>query len=114
MVHDTVGRPFEAVLDVGEDMVVVAFRGEFDLAAEHAAATALAEALAAEPDSIVVDLRELSFMDSTALRCLIRAKSLADTLGQELALLNGTGPAERVLTLAGVNEQLEVAEDSRR
>ena len=114
MVHDTEGWPFEAVLDVGEDMVVVAFRGEFDLAAEDAASAALAEAFAAEPDSIVVDLRELSFMDSTALRCLIRAKSLADRLGQELALLNGTGPAERVLTLAGVNEQLEVAEAPRR
>ncbi len=114
MVHDTLGRPFEAALDVGDEMVVVAFRGEFDLAAERTASAALEEAFAAEPASIVVDLRELSFMDSSGIHCLIRAKSLADTRGMELALLNGSGPAQRVFRLAGVDDRLEVVDDAGR
>jgi anti-anti-sigma factor len=114
MVYDPEGRPFEAALDVGDDAVVVTFRGEFDLAAEQAASAALAEAFPAVPESIVVDLRDLSFMDSTGIRCLIRAKSRADTLGRQIALLNGSGPAHRVFQLAGVDDRLEVADHPRR
>jgi anti-anti-sigma regulatory factor len=44
----------------------------------------------------VVDLQHLSFMDSSGIRCLIRAKSVADTLGEQIATLNGSGPARRV------------------
>ena len=41
------GRPFEADVEVSDSAVIVAFRGEFDLAAKEAAAAALADALAA-------------------------------------------------------------------
>jgi anti-sigma B factor antagonist len=114
MPDDMVGQPFEADLEVGDGMVVVAFRGELDLAARGAAAAALASALSAHPQSIVVDLRDVSYMDATGVSCLITARSLADTLGRRITLLNGSGQPQRVLTLTGLIERFEIVEDLRQ
>ncbi len=114
MLDEMAGRPFEADLDVTDGTVVVAFRGEFDMAAKDAAAAALAAALAGDAESIVVDLRDVSYMDSTGVSCLARAKRMADGLGRRIVLQNGSGPSRRVLELTGLDEMLEVVEDDRR
>ncbi len=114
MPDDMAGRPFEADLDVIDGRIVIAFRGEFDMTAKDAAAAALAAGLAADAESVLVDLRDVSFMDSTGVSCLMRAKQIADTLGMPIALQNGSGPSRRVLELTGLDEKLEVVENERR
>ena len=114
MLGDMAGRPFEADLDVRDGTVVVAFRGEFDMAAKEPAAAALAAAVSADPKSIVVDLRGLSFMDSTGVNCLIRAKSMAEPLGRRIALLNGSGQPHQVLELTRLVEVFEMVEELPR
>jgi len=86
--------------------VVVALEGELDLANADALGEVLQEVLDGKPVKLTVDLASLSFLDSTALRCLVRAAQAAAKVGCRLAVRNQTGIAARVLQLCGVDEVL--------
>ena len=106
-------RPFEAHLERRDGTVVVAFQGEFDLAAVDAADSAFAEALSGDSAHVVVDLRRLSFMDCAGLRCLVKAKALAKTRGTRIAVLTGSEPPPRVMVLTELDKAFEI-EDPRQ
>jgi anti-sigma B factor antagonist len=55
--------------------IVVSLAGELDLYNAEEVRTALLDACATEPELLVVDLAEVSFIDSTALGVLIEARS---------------------------------------
>jgi anti-sigma B factor antagonist len=66
--------------------VVVSLAGELDLYNAEEVRSALREALAPEPVVLVVDLEQVTFIDSTALGVLIEALSMmADRRGFRLA-----------------------------
>jgi anti-sigma B factor antagonist len=66
--------------------MVVSLAGELDLYNAEEVRSALLEACAAEPEVLVVDLGEVTFIDSTALGVLIEARSrMADRKGFRLA-----------------------------
>jgi anti-anti-sigma factor len=81
---------------------VVVLRGEFDIAAEEQAENALARVLASRPGSLSVDLRELTFLDSTGLRVLLRLRERCDECTCDLSLIRGAPPIDRVLEISGV------------
>jgi anti-sigma B factor antagonist len=60
-------------------------------------------------DRIVLDLRQLTFMDSTALRLIVRARNTALKDGFEFALIDGAEPVCRVLDITGLREHLTFA-----
>jgi anti-sigma B factor antagonist len=91
-------------------LVVVELHGQLDVAACDEAARAIEEAIASAPGGVVVDLEGLSFMDSTGVRCLFKAKTLADEAGIRLAVLNGSGPAHRVLALIRIADGIEMVD----
>jgi anti-anti-sigma factor len=65
---------------------VVSLAGELDLYNAENVRTALLECCAEEPSVLVVDLAEVTFIDSTALGVLIEARSkLAERAGFRLA-----------------------------
>jgi anti-sigma B factor antagonist len=105
------GDGFEARVERRGATVIVVFAGDLDMAAADAAAEALSQALSEESTTVVVDLQRLHFMDSTGLHCLVRAKRLADESGRRLAVLNGAGPAHRLLALANAETFLEMLDD---
>ena len=104
-------QPFEVRVERLDDAVVLEFVGELDLTASEEAATALANAVCDIPRMIVVNLQGLSFMDSTGLHCLVRARALADAVGTRLAILNGSGPAHRLLSLTRIHDLIEMVDD---
>ena len=53
---------------MADRVAVVTLRGELDLAGAAALEQELARLDAAEPDAIVLDLRDVDFMDSSGLR----------------------------------------------
>ncbi len=82
--------------------VTLRVAGEIDLLTAPRFAAALAGALDAEGE-VLVDVREVSFMDSTGLRALLEARNQADGEGHELALAyTQDGPVARLLELANV------------
>jgi anti-sigma B factor antagonist len=108
---ENAGRPFEVRVEWRGDAVSLEFLGELDLWGRDEAAAALAQAAAAAPHIIVVNLQGLSFMGSTGLRCLLEAKLLADAAGVRMAIVNGSGPAHRLLELTRLGEVIEMVDD---
>lgn len=90
------------------DVHLLALDGELDLAGATGVEAALAaiEAAARPADSVVVDLRGLTFIDSTGLRLLIEASNRAQTATYRLRLLRPKHSVFRVCVIAGIDTLL--------
>jgi anti-anti-sigma factor len=92
---------------------VISFVGEFDFASVDLARAGLQEALHGDPDEVTIDLRGLSFIDSTGIAFLLTvAREDGDRLLRFLP--SEAAAVRRVLKLTGVDDQLggESAQDS--
>ena len=83
--------------------------GEIDAAsAPHLAA--VIDPLVAEPDaSVVVNLADVTFMDSSGLRTLVRAANEAKDSGGSLVLARASGAVVRLLEVTGLLDHLRPA-----
>jgi anti-anti-sigma factor len=94
----------------GDDTVRIVVRGELDLASSERLQAALLEAAA---PSILVDLRGLTFMDSTGVRTLLQGTEDAGREGRKLRFLVPTdGDARVTLTETGVVALLPLGDDA--
>ena len=84
--------------------------GELDIATTPELEQALAEATADRVGEIVLDLRELSFMDSTGLRALAQANTRAEEAGVALSIIRGPRQIERVLEISGLGSLLPLVD----
>jgi anti-sigma B factor antagonist len=60
--------------------------------------------------TIVLDLRQLEFMDSTGLRLLLRLDADARSNGLRFAIVDDEGPVRRLLELTRTYERLDHAD----
>jgi anti-anti-sigma factor len=84
--------------------------GELDIASTPELELALAEATADAVAEIVLDLRELTFMDSTGLRALAQANARAGDHGIALSIIRGPRQIERVLEISGLSAMLPLVD----
>jgi anti-sigma B factor antagonist len=92
--------------------VVVDVRGELDLATAPELEATLARSLDTGQD-VIVDLRGLQFMDSSGLRVLVAARAHAAERDLRFALVRPAagGPIARILSIAGVDAELEMIDE---
>ena len=88
------------------DEVVLMLRGEVDLASAPGLEHAVREAERTHPSRILIDLRELDFMDATGLAVLVRAQQSARANGHVLALRRGPARVHRLFELTGLADHL--------
>jgi len=84
--------------------------GELDVASSPELEAELARTT--DRELVIVDLRELEFIDSTGLGVLVKAHQHAEEAGRRFALVRGLGQVQRLLRLTGLSDQLPVAETS--
>jgi anti-sigma B factor antagonist len=84
--------------------------GELDLGTVEQARGRLEELLAAGHRQVVLDLRELTFMDSTGLRLVIEWDAAARADGFDFTVIPGDGPVLRLFRLSGVDGHLTLAD----
>ena len=84
--------------------------GELDIATTPELEQALIEATTGSDAEIVLDLRELTFMDSTGLRALAQANSRAEEAGVALSIIRGPRQIERVLEISGLGGLLPLVD----
>lgn len=89
---------------------VIAVSGELDLASSAALEDELVRVSASDVEQVIIDLRELEFMDSTGLSTLVKAHQRAEESGKRFALVRGPQQVQRLLSLTGVAERLELAD----
>jgi anti-sigma B factor antagonist len=91
----------------------VRLAGELDLDGYDLVSEALERVEREEPrpHAVVVDLRELSFMDSTGARVLAEAHRRAQRAGFRLAVVPGSGQPARLIEMLRLDAHLEMVPD---
>jgi anti-anti-sigma factor len=101
---------FNVEVHDGTQAVVIGVSGELDLASSPALELELERGAAATAELVIVDLRDLEFMDSTGLSVLVRAHQRATENGQRFGIVKGPQQVQRLLTLTGVADRLTLAD----
>jgi anti-anti-sigma factor len=99
---------------LGNGSLGVRLRGELTLATAPALTTALGE-LASEHEAgaLFVDLRDVSYLDSTCLSAMLEARRVQERHGGRLALLvTPGGPVAELFRISGTRDLLGVREDA--
>ena len=89
-------------------VVVVSLDGELDLASAPLLESEIERDEVAEAERVVLDLRELQFIDSTGLRTIFSVHSRAHTRGQEFAITRGSEQVQRLLSITRMSEHLRI------
>jgi len=89
---------------------VVRLAGELDLTAADQADSAIRAVETTGAKTIVLDLRELRFMDSTGLRVILAADARARREGWMLSLVPGPEAVHRVFRMALLDQRLDFVE----
>ena len=92
------------------DATVVAPVGEVDLVTVHEVRENV-RAAAGESPRVVLDLRQVTFMDSSGLRLLVEAQQLAEQDGFAFAVVRGPASLERLFQITGLDGRLELHDD---
>lgn len=89
----------------------IVVRGELDISTAPALSRALGEALA-DGATVVLDLRGVSFCDSTAIHAIISAERYAREHGRRLVIIEGSAQVRRLFELVGLAGRLDIVRDS--
>ena len=88
------------------DVITVTAGGEIDYSNADAFHHEIALAHSAAPDSIVVDVSAVTFMDSAGINALLDGRRVADRNGTQYTVTGAAGRVREVLELTGVWEYL--------
>ncbi len=90
---------------------VFAIGGDIDLASASKVVSAAAPVLARPGnDPVLLDLGEVTFLDSTGVGCLLEIRSQALAAGRETRIVATSAQVDRVLALAGLADVFSSAE----
>jgi anti-anti-sigma factor len=102
--------PFKVERQQSNGTVRVLIRGELDMETGPRAEEELRRAEEDRPPVLVLDLREVTFFDSTGLQLVLDADVRAREEGRSFIVLAGDGEPRRVLELAEVTDRLNLEE----
>jgi anti-sigma B factor antagonist len=98
--------PFVIESRSGPDRCTICPRGELDIATVPQLEEALALAEQSSVGEVLVDLREVTFIDSMGVRCLLQATARSQGDSARLRVIRGSDQVELVLRIAGVADQI--------
>ena len=97
-------KPFD-IIDAGlGDLPGVTLRGEIDISAVDELDTALDSRIRATTGTFVADLCDVTFLDSSGLATLVRARALLETEDRQMVIVCQPGAARRIFELTGTIE----------
>ena len=103
--------PFEVkVGDLNQGVRTVAVRGELDLSTAPELEGPLEEVLERDEGSILIDLSQCEFIDSTGIALIVRAWQRLDSgeNGRALVICSGNEQVRRVLEITGLELSIPV------
>ena len=105
-----VPQSFKVELSSEGERALVAPHGELDMATIPQVEAKLVEARAEGHKTLVLDLRNVTFMDSSGLRLMLVANAEARDDGYSFAIIDGPEVVRQVLDVTGTSERFERAE----
>ena len=107
---EPLGAQLSVTLEQSDSRTRVRLEGELDLSNSDAFAARLATVESHNPAVLEIDVRGLTFMDSSGLGELFAANRRAREQHRRLVLVKDHGPVERLLNLACVGDVMDVVE----
>jgi anti-sigma B factor antagonist len=98
----------QEVAAVGERTLVLA--GELDLASRPLLDAAIARLEREGASALTLDLRDVTFMDSTGLHGVLLAKAACERSGGRFMLVRGSAQVQRLFELSGLIDELPFGE----
>jgi anti-anti-sigma factor len=111
MVASLLMSPLEVTAEEHPGQTRIVLAGELDIASAQQFERQLEAAEAQGEDALVVDLRDVEFVDSTGLRALISADERVRSRGRRMIVVRGPGAVERLLTITQLDQRLELVDD---
>jgi anti-sigma B factor antagonist len=96
---------------LAEGAVCLALRGELDFEHAYTFDEELRRVEKGRPDCVVLDLRGLSFLDSSGIARLLAARRRARRDKRRLLLVRGGAAVTRLLAITAVGEHFETVSD---
>jgi anti-anti-sigma factor len=103
-------RSFSISTAEQDNAIHVLLSGDLDLSTAKQAEQAIEDAEKAGRSTVVVDLRRLSFMDSTGLRVIVSADKRARRSNRRVVIIQGPAPVRRVFEITRLDERLEIVD----
>jgi anti-sigma B factor antagonist len=103
---------FQVEIQAEGEQVRVVPQGELDLVTVEQLHAQIDELRSNGATAIVLDLRQLSFMDSTGLRLLLTLDAAARSDGFSFSIVDGEGPVRHLLELTRLDRHFQRADDS--
>ena len=88
------------------ETLVISPRGELDISTTRALEVELRKGLDGDAPEVILDLRGVSFIDSTGVRLLVFAAAHSRSKGDRLRMLRGSEEVERRLLVSGLERSL--------
>lgn len=95
------------------DLVRVAPEGELDMASCEPVRALLDELWESGWTEVVLDLRQVTFVDSTTLHLVVQNQKRAGRDGAHFWVIDGPDPVARVLSVSGLRQMLEFLPEER-
>lgn len=102
--------PFDVLPERAGRSITLRVRGDLDMASCRKLESILAGVEASTPELVVLDLREVTFMDSTGLRTLLAARDRAGLGGWSIGLVRAPENVHRVLELTRTDSLFPIVE----
>jgi anti-sigma B factor antagonist len=100
---------FQVVIRPERERVLVVPQGELDLATVDQVEREIQQLRARGFSDITLDLRQITFMDSTGMCLLLRLDAAARSDGSSFAIIDAEGPIRRLLTLTRLRDRFHHA-----
>jgi anti-anti-sigma factor len=89
----------------------VVLTGELDLSTAKQIDEELGRIESERPDTVVIDLSGLTFLDSSGLRAIVGADQRARRENRRVVVIRGPDAVQRVFSITHLDEQLELVDD---
>jgi anti-sigma B factor antagonist len=110
--QDTGRRRFAWELSRTSRATVMTLHGELDVVCADAFKRRFGEATEDEPAHVVVDVRELTFIDSTGLALLLGVNEMSQDGGFELSIISTEGNApSKIFRMTGTDKILPLVDE---
>jgi anti-sigma B factor antagonist len=95
---------FQVHVHANGDVVSLGLIGEFDLSAVEAFRSSVEGVVDCHGGAVVVDLEDLTFIDSTGISALLEMRRRLDAEGRGLRVQNVSSAAARIFELTGLTD----------
>ena len=104
-------EPLQLKTDQDGDVIAVSATGELDIATAGLLDEELLRVHELSPRLLVLDLRGLTFLDSTGIRTILAADARAQKDEAELKIVRGPEEVDKVFRLTGIGDRLDIVDE---